>query len=62
MRIEHRLAALALIFGAVVLAGCSSAAGTAPWTSAAFSPRAECERNAGAWLTALNYCEIPGKQ
>ena len=45
---------VAAIVGALMLAGCSSAAASA---SPAFTPQAECERNGGWWRAEMNFCE-----
>jgi hypothetical protein len=46
-----------VLFGALALAGCSSATTTSPSASPASSAQVECERNGGAWRAALGFCE-----
>jgi hypothetical protein len=47
---------VAAVLGALVLAGCSSAA-TSGSASPAFTPQAECERTGGWWRAEMNFCE-----
>jgi hypothetical protein len=58
----HRLAVSFEIFAALGLAGCASVVNAVPAASPTSSARAECERNEGVWRTALNYCEVSGKE
>jgi hypothetical protein len=51
---------VAMLFGALVLAGCASGVDTSPAASPAFTPQAECERNGGWWRESMNFCEYQG--
>jgi hypothetical protein len=46
-----------VLLGALTVGGCTSAVGTEPSASPAFTPQAECERNGGWWRASMGFCE-----